>query len=153
MGRNPAPWVCPASLIREPPSFCNLLKNSPLSLPARGAVFLGMGFAFCRSMMRIAVVAQSEARVVLKVDGWIAGEGVAVLATEGGRWLRGGRRLVLTLEGVDFIDEAGIALLEGWPTDMLELRGASVYLRMLLERHGLDQSTDSADDHSASEGD
>ena len=90
-------------------------------------------------MLRITVVPQSEAEVVLKMDGWIAGEGVALLAEEGNRWLQGGRRLVLELEGVGFIDEAGLALLAGWPATQLTLRGASMYVRLLLQRHGLDR--------------
>jgi ABC-type transporter Mla MlaB component len=102
-------------------------------------------------MLRITVVSQSQTQVELKLDGWIAGEGVAVLATEGSRWLQTGMRLALDLEGVDFIDEAGMSLLAGWPAARLELRGGSVYLRMLLERHGLGQRTNPADDHPASE--
>ena len=88
-------------------------------------------------MLRIEVVAQSEGQVELKVDGWVAGEEVVLLAAEISRRLQQGGRLVLGLDGVEFIDEAGMALLAGWPAEHLELRGGSVYLRMLLERYGL----------------
>ncbi|MBI2502205.1 MAG: STAS domain-containing protein [Candidatus Latescibacteria bacterium] len=87
-------------------------------------------------MLRIEVVTQSESRVELRVDGWIASEEVALLAMEISRRLQQGGRLVLDLEGVEFIDEAGIALLAGWPGEQLELRGGSVYLRMLLNGRG-----------------
>ena len=88
-------------------------------------------------MLRIEVVTQSASQAELRVDGWIAGEGGALLAGEISRRLQQGGRLVLDLEGVEFIDEAGAALLAAWPAEQLELRGGSIYLRMLLERHGM----------------
>ena len=88
-------------------------------------------------MLRIDLITQSGSQAELRVEGWIAGEGVALLAVEVSRHLQEKEKLVLDLKGVDFIDEAGIALLAGWPAEQLELRGGSVYLRMLLDRRGL----------------
>ncbi|MEW6753603.1 MAG: STAS domain-containing protein [Candidatus Latescibacterota bacterium] len=88
-------------------------------------------------MLRISVVAASEAEVVLKVEGSILESEVGLLAQEGARWLRPGRRLVLDLAGTDHIDSAGLALLEAWSAQGLVLHGGSPYVRFLLQRRGL----------------
>ena len=88
-------------------------------------------------MLRLITVSQSQEEVVLKVDGWLAGENVDLLEQEGAPVLGQVRRLVLDLQGVRFIDEAGIALLQGWSSQGLVLQGGSVFIRALLETHGL----------------
>ena len=87
-------------------------------------------------MMRLTVVSQTPAEMILKVEGWISGAEVALLEEEGTR-LQEGERLVLDLSGVHSIDEDGIALLQRWSGDRLELRGGSAFVRRLLEVNGL----------------
>ena len=88
-------------------------------------------------MLRISTVERTEGEVVLKVEGWMSGEGIKVLEREGSHWLREGNRLILDLTGVQFIDEEGITLLRRWCGDRLVLRGGSPFLRSLLETYGL----------------
>lgn len=88
-------------------------------------------------MLRLTVVSQTCEEVVLKVEGWVSGENVALLEEESTRLLREAERLVLDLDGVQFIDREGIALLKRWSGKRLELRGGSLFVRGLLEEHGL----------------
>ena len=88
-------------------------------------------------MLRITIVSQSPDVVVLQLEGWVADETVEVLAEEGQRWLQRAQRLELELRGVKFIDEAGLALLQGWAGPRLVLRGASAYLQSVLAASGL----------------
>ena len=87
--------------------------------------------------MRVTVISQCPEEVVLKVEGWVWGANVDLLDREGTRWLRETECLVLDLTGVQFIDEAGIALLKRWPQARLVLRGGIPFIRALLETHGL----------------
>ena len=89
-------------------------------------------------MLRLTIVSQSAEEVVLQVDGWLAGENVALLEQEGVGHLRQVRCLVLDLKGVRYIDQTGIALLQRWSGDRLVLRPGSSYIRMALEAGGLD---------------
>ncbi|MBT4499769.1 MAG: STAS domain-containing protein [Gemmatimonadetes bacterium] len=89
-------------------------------------------------MLRITTVTQTPEEIVLRLEGWVTGEGVGVLAEEGHRRLRKARRLVLDLNGVKSIDAAGLALLQGWSGSRLVLRGGSGYLRALLSSSGLE---------------
>ena len=91
-------------------------------------------------MLRITLVSQTQREAVLQLEGWVAGEDVAVLTTEGHRRLQAGQRLVLDLAGVKFIDAAGLALLQGWSGPRLVLRGDSSYLRTVLAASGLELS-------------
>lgn len=89
-------------------------------------------------MIRIDVVTETREEVVLKVEGWLSGEDVALLESEGERCFeQQGRRLVLDLPGIRLIDEAGIRLLRRWSGEKLALRGASPFVQALLETHGL----------------
>ena len=88
-------------------------------------------------MMRLTVHAQTSEVVVLAVHGKIVGPDVEILAAEGRRHLQVADRLILVLDGVQFIDEAGLALLRRWSGPRLELRGGSVFLRALLVSQGL----------------
>ena len=89
-------------------------------------------------MLRITMVSQTSEETVLKVEGWLSGEEVALLEQEGTGWLQKAKRLVLDLKGVKSIDEAGITLLQRWSGEALVLRGASSFVRALLRFHGLD---------------
>ena len=89
-------------------------------------------------MLRITVVSQTKEEGVLKVEGWISGKSVSLLEKEGERQLQEVGRLVLDLKGVQFIDAAGIALLQRWSGERLGLRGGLPFVRLLLRTYGLD---------------
>ena len=88
-------------------------------------------------MVRLTVISQTKEEAVLKVEGWVSGENVALLEEEGTHLLQETGRLVLDLDGVRFIDREGIALLKRWSGKRLELRGGSLFVRTLLTEHGL----------------
>jgi anti-anti-sigma regulatory factor len=88
-------------------------------------------------MIRLTVISQTKEEVVLKVEGWVSRGNGVLLEEEGVRLLEESERLVLDLSGVKFIDREGIALLQRWSGDRLELRGASLFVHSLLELHGL----------------
>ncbi len=88
-------------------------------------------------MLRITVISETREETVLRVEGWVSGRNVALLDQEGARWLREGVHLVLDLDGVRFIDRAGMALLQQWGTGGVALRGGSPFVRSLLTKHGL----------------
>lgn len=90
-------------------------------------------------MLRLSLISQSAREVVLAVDGWVAGKEVLLLEEEGDRRLQEAGRLVLELEGVQFIDAAGLALLGRWSGERLVLRGGAMFVRQLLKMHGLVQ--------------
>ena len=88
-------------------------------------------------MLRLTVKSQTPEEAVLQVDGWVSGAEMDVLEQEGTRLLQESQRLVLDLKGVKSIDRAGIELLKRWSRSRLVLRGASPFLRKLLEEYGL----------------
>ena len=88
-------------------------------------------------MIRLTVVSQTAEEGVLKVEGWVSGANVAILEEEGIRLLGQSERLVLELDDVQFIDLRGVALLRHWSGERLVLRGGSLFIRGLLEEHGL----------------
>ena len=83
-------------------------------------------------MVRLTVVSQAPAEEVVKVEGWLAGRDVALLAEVGGRVRQRGARLVLDLAGVRSIDEKGLALLASWAGPQLGLRRPSLFLGQVL---------------------
>ena len=93
-------------------------------------------------MLRISVVCQSPAEVVLKLEGWVSREAVGLLREEGRRWLGQEQRLALDLEGVSFIDRAGLDLLAAWAARGVGLRGGSLFVRTLLQHRGLAQESE-----------
>ena len=88
-------------------------------------------------MLRITLVSQAPEEVVLKVEGEVTGKEVQVLEQVGAQWYQETERLVLDLNGVFFIDEAGIAVLRQWLGERLVLRGGSLFIQQLLRTHGL----------------
>ena len=88
-------------------------------------------------MIRLTLVTQTPIEAVLKVEGSVSGEDVAILEEEGARLRQQSHRLVLDLDGVQFVDRAGLALLERWSGERLVLRGGPLYLRRWWERHGV----------------
>ena len=96
-----------------------------------------MGAVRGEPRLRITVVEESPEQAVLRLEGWVSGEGVGVLEAEGRMRLDRRQTLVLDLDGVHFIDEAGLDLLEGWAAGRLELRGGSLFIRTQLAGRGL----------------
>ena len=88
-------------------------------------------------MIRITATTQTREEVVLKLEGWLAAGDVALLASEGESHFQQTERLVLELTGVEFIDSAGIGLLQAWTAKGLVLRGGSSFVQVLLREHGL----------------
>lgn len=88
-------------------------------------------------MLRITEVAHSAEEVDLKVEGWICGTDVVLLEQEGRRYLGAGEGLVLDLDGVQNIDESGVALLRCWSGKGVRLRGGSMFVQTLLASYGL----------------
>ena len=88
-------------------------------------------------MLRLTIRSQTPEEVVLEVSGWVSGTDVDILEQEGTRLLGEAERLVLDLTHVKFIDREGLALLQRWSGERLALRGASLFIRTLLEEHGL----------------
>lgn len=89
-------------------------------------------------MLRLTVISQTREEAVLKVEGWVSGTDLSLLAEEGTRLLEEAECLVLELKGVRLIDREGIALLKRWPGERLVLRGASPFVRTRLAEHGLE---------------
>ena len=89
-------------------------------------------------MLRLTLISQSTLEIVVAIDGWISGEGVGLLEQEGEKWLWETGHLVFDLEGVRFIDQAGINLFQRWvKSEKLGLRGGAVFVQTLLAAHGL----------------
>ena len=89
-------------------------------------------------MLRMTLTAQSPQKVVLALYGKIAGSDVQFLQQEGEGHLEQDAQLTLELDGVQFIDEAGLALLRQWVGRGLALRGGSTFVRALLATEGLE---------------
>lgn len=89
-------------------------------------------------MLRVTVVSQTKEEIALKVEGWVSEENVVLLEQEGARCLQEAGRLVLDLTGVQFIDQKGVTLLQGWSGKGLVLCGGSTFVRALLAANGLD---------------
>ncbi len=88
-------------------------------------------------MLRITTSSQAPDCAILQLEGWFAAEDVELIEREGRRLLQNVSHLVLNLHGVRFIDQRGVDLLKSWPRERLVLRGASTFVRALLENHGL----------------
>ena len=93
-------------------------------------------------MIRISVISRDPENVVLRLEGSLVREAVELLEQEGRRWLDRGCRLVLDLDGVGFIDQAGRELLAGWTRRLSGLRGGSPFVRAAVRRGGLEVRPD-----------
>ena len=89
-------------------------------------------------MLRITLLSQSTEEAVLKIEGRITGADVALLECEIRGKFEQAQRLVLDLQGLKHIDREGLELLKHWSADQLVLRDSSVFVRTLLQTHGLE---------------
>jgi ABC-type transporter Mla MlaB component len=89
-------------------------------------------------MLRIAIEKSPGRGLVLVLAGWVADEGQELLTAEITRHREYLPALMLDLQQVKGIDEAGISLLRRWSGRGLKLRGGSGYIRALLAAEGLD---------------
>lgn len=83
-------------------------------------------------MLRLAIQSTNQEETVLEAHGRIAGQDVAFLEQEGEQALRQGQGLTLDLDGVRFIDRAGVELLRGWTDRGVTLRGGFLFIRAIL---------------------
>ena len=83
-------------------------------------------------MLRISPQAKTASRVELRLAGQIGSEEAALLADELQCLWRDGIHIVLDLEGIEFIDRVGLALLSQWVAKGLELRGGSRFIQRML---------------------
>jgi len=83
-------------------------------------------------MFRLARRSIDPEEIVLAASGRIAGEDVATLERAGEQVLSQAQRLTVELEGVRFIDQAGIELLHRWRDRGATLRGASLFIQAIL---------------------
>ncbi|NKB72497.1 MAG: hypothetical protein GKR89_35925 [Candidatus Latescibacteria bacterium] len=88
-------------------------------------------------MIRITLIAQTPQETTLKIEGRLGGQAVELLAEEGAQYRGPKRRLILDLDGVSFIDQAGLDLLRDWRGPGLVLQGGSTFARMLMRAHRL----------------
>ncbi len=86
-------------------------------------------------MLRITVVPTTEGLQLLHVSGRIGAAEVGILQQQ--LQTQAGHPQALDLADVQFIDEAGMCLLERWLAVGLELRGGSAFIRRLLTERGL----------------
>ena len=88
-------------------------------------------------MIRITIDRSNKLSVVLYLEGKLAAEAVNSLRRESCRWLDGSQDLIIDLEGVRFIDDDGLTLLQGLKSPRLQIRGASEFIQSLLASYGL----------------
>lgn len=87
-------------------------------------------------LLRITALREGQ-QTALKLEGWVAGDDVDLLAREVLRWGGAGPALSVDLDGVQTIDKSGLDLLQAWAGAGLELRGGSLFIRALLQERGL----------------
>ncbi|MBI2186201.1 MAG: STAS domain-containing protein [Acidobacteria bacterium] len=72
-------------------------------------------------MLRLTVVAESDASVTVRVEGRVLADSVSLLETECRRHLSSGHKVVLDFSGVTVIDSRGAAVVRGLKRHNLEL--------------------------------
>ena len=85
-------------------------------------------------MLRVSAVQPSPAVTILRLEGRLEQQVTGLLSDQVHAWLARAETVVLDLEGVVFIDAAGLALLEGWREAPVTCRGGSPFVRMLLRQ-------------------
>ncbi|MCI0417424.1 STAS domain-containing protein [bacterium] len=86
-------------------------------------------------MLKITVMAETDETVTLKLEGRIIGQWVDEVREECEMWLAKGRKAVLDLSGIIFIDELGIETLKAMKRNGVNLIGCSLFLSGLLEEN------------------
>lgn len=94
----------------------------------------GTNQAQSKSMLRITLIAETDETATLKLEGRIAGEWVSEVQRECEMWLTQGRKTVLDLSGVVFVDEQGIEKLKALKRNGVNVIGSSLFLSRLLEK-------------------
>jgi len=89
------------------------------------------------TVLRITPMTRSADEVELRIAGQLTGDSVALLLQEMARWLQSTQRLVLDLEGVQNIDQAGLDLLHSRAGTRVRWHGGSPFVRALLRTRGL----------------
>lgn len=84
-------------------------------------------------MLKITVIAETDETVTLKLEGRITGEWVSEVQRECEMWLAQGRKAVLDLSGIVFVDEQGVEKLKALKRNGVNLIGSSLFLSRLLE--------------------
>ena len=87
-------------------------------------------------MLRITVHAVPDERLVLKLAGRVGAREIDVLERQLREYIKDDP--TLDLDGVQFIDEEGLAFLAGCIARGVVLRGGSIFVRSLLRAGGLD---------------
>ena len=90
-------------------------------------------------MLRITVEQPCPEQPVLALEGLITSETINLLDREIASRLKHSERLILDLQGVQFIDRLSLTILARWQRQGLVLRGGSLFVQTLL------QSTDLSD--------
>ena len=93
-------------------------------------------------MLRIIAHPETDKRIRLQLAGRIGPEEIELLDGELRRLQHPGTQLVLDLAGIQFIDPAGLELLERWLAAGLQLCGGSVFIRRALAASGLQHQVD-----------
>jgi len=88
-------------------------------------------------MLRITADSVTSCLVEFKLAGRIGAEETDLLEGELRRHRQNGTLLVLDLDGIQFIDRAGLDLLERWAGESLQLRGGSAFIQRMLTASGL----------------
>ena len=88
-------------------------------------------------MLRVTPIERRPGQVMLKLEGRVCLESAGVLAQVVHASLGGAQTVVLDLDGVTFIDAAGLALLEGWRGTRLRWCGGAPFIQLLLHSHGI----------------
>ena len=131
---------------KEPNLLINISTNSNSHLKHSALVAVAIWHHPCdrvgvknegKGMLHLQIKEKNKEAVVLAVDGDLKGDAVQILAKEGKDQLKDTKCLVLDLTGVQFIDSAGIDLLQSWSGARLELRGGSFFIKALLKAHKL----------------
>ena len=87
-------------------------------------------------MLRMTEIGRTHNCATMAIDGRLVGDHVVALEVEGRRLLQECSHVIFHVDGLQFIDADGLALLNRW-RDRTTLTGGSAFVRALLARHGL----------------
>lgn len=90
-------------------------------------------------MLKITPSAEDDITVTLKLEGRIVGPWVEELRKECEKRQAEGKKIVLDLLGVGFVNEEGIRALNALTSEQVELVGSSLFVSGLLNGGGIDR--------------